>query len=891
FTVDADGERDHYLPWYAPTRLFDVATGMEHGWLLQGWQRSWNRPESFPDNVERLVEIGRGSPTGLTVYRHRQFPGYYRGGVFTACWTLGRVYFIRLLPKEASFSGELETFLQTTGDVGFAPVDLAVGPQGDLFVAVGGRGTRGSVFRVRYAPATVNHPDAPLEQVLAADQPLASWSRAQWVPLAKQLGREQFVAAMLDNQRDVYAQIRALEALVELFGGLTVDEARRALALKRPTLAARVAWALSRPLADPLTIQVLASLTYEDSPSVTRAAWEAIASLPTPMLGSAAFIRQPNWAGAADNNDGRRVHAGMLLAARNGGRASFNRVLGNPSDDEPPRRRLARLWLAERPADGAAMPAAFFDQCLAALKKSTQPDVRLEALRLLQIGLGDLRIQPDQPEVHSGYTGNAVDAIDDATRWNVFSGVLSALVEARKNAAKHGPAVEREAARLLAMLAADGRQSPEVIISYCTSESSPVDDIHYLIVLSRLTGPRSDAVTFATATALAGLHRKMAARRMYPDANWPLRVGEMFDELCRRDPKLAGAVADDRQFGLAAHSLFAAHMRDDERRRAARRLLDVAQADTPEEDESRWTPQLVSVVASLADEECLPDLREQWSDFGLRDAIALALAARAKPEDRAKLVEALASPQGDVVARAAEALASLGTSATPAELATALRTLKSYCAAPEQRPVRWALAKLLSVWSGEHFEIVERDGADPAAAYAPWFDWFANAHPEESKTLAGFGGADAAAWRERLAGVDWDRGDRARGKRVFEKRSCNRCHVGGGRLGPDLAGAARRFSRDDLYAAIVDPSRDVSPLYQTTLVVTRAGQVYHGLLVYDSADGLLLQTGPDVTVRVTGDDILTTRPSRQSLMPSGLLNEASDEELADLYVYLKELSK
>ncbi|HUY36427.1 MAG TPA: hypothetical protein VMV69_27065, partial [Pirellulales bacterium] len=63
FTVDADGERDHYLPWYAPTRLFDVATGMEHGWLLQGWQRSWNRPESFPDNVERLVEIGRGSPT------------------------------------------------------------------------------------------------------------------------------------------------------------------------------------------------------------------------------------------------------------------------------------------------------------------------------------------------------------------------------------------------------------------------------------------------------------------------------------------------------------------------------------------------------------------------------------------------------------------------------------------------------------------------------------------------------------------------------------------------------------------------------------------------------------------------------------------------------------
>ena len=64
-TVDSDGERDHHLPWYAPTRLFDVAQGMEHGWLLPGWTRGWNRPPSFFDNVERMVEIGRGSPTGV----------------------------------------------------------------------------------------------------------------------------------------------------------------------------------------------------------------------------------------------------------------------------------------------------------------------------------------------------------------------------------------------------------------------------------------------------------------------------------------------------------------------------------------------------------------------------------------------------------------------------------------------------------------------------------------------------------------------------------------------------------------------------------------------------------------------------------------------------------
>ena len=87
------------MPWYAPTRLFDIYPGMHHGWVLNGWQRSWSRPQNFFDNVPRLVELGRGSPTGLVVYRHSLFPPKYQGGLFSACWTLGRVYFLPLTPK------------------------------------------------------------------------------------------------------------------------------------------------------------------------------------------------------------------------------------------------------------------------------------------------------------------------------------------------------------------------------------------------------------------------------------------------------------------------------------------------------------------------------------------------------------------------------------------------------------------------------------------------------------------------------------------------------------------------------------------------------------------------------------------------------------------------
>src|SRR5262249_7742413 len=150
FTVDSDGERIYRLPWYTPCRLYDIAPGMHHGWLLPGWGRSWARPAYFPDNVERLVEVGRGSPTGVLVYRHHAFPAKYNDAVFNVGWTFGRLYFFPLKPKGASYEAKTEVFLQSKGDEGFAPVDMAVGADGDLFIAIGGRGTRGGVYRVHY---------------------------------------------------------------------------------------------------------------------------------------------------------------------------------------------------------------------------------------------------------------------------------------------------------------------------------------------------------------------------------------------------------------------------------------------------------------------------------------------------------------------------------------------------------------------------------------------------------------------------------------------------------------------------------------------------------------------------------------------------------------------
>ena len=54
---------------------------------------------------------------------------------------------------------------------------------------------------------------------------------------------------------------------------------------------------------------------------------------------------------------------------------------------------------------------------------------------------------------------------------------------------------------------------------------------------------------------------------------------------------------------------------------------------------------------------------------------------------------------------------------------------------------------------------------------------------------------------------------------------------------------------------------------------------------------VLLQTGPGTTVRLVNQQIAEKRQTPLSLMPAGLIDRLKDQEIADLYAYLKGLSR
>lgn len=878
FTVDSDGERDHHLPWYAPTRLFDVAQGMEHGWLLKGWTQSWNRPQSFFDNVERAAEIGRGSPTGVAAYRHRQFPKHYRGGVFALCWTFGRVYYFPLKPAGASVTAPVETFLETTGDVGFAPCDLAVGPQGDLFVAIGGRRTRGSVFRVSYRgdkPARIA--GTSLDQILNADQPLSSWSRAAWVPAARALGADVFAKAACDNALLSASRVRAIEVLVELFDGLNQSTALAISESKDPATRARGAWAIVRGPFSKDTAEVAIKLTADEDACVQRAAWEALGTLPTIDVGSSI---QPAWARGL-NYPLRRVRAAAISVARGVGAKSYQAFSARKRNGaEMTLVQLASFWigLPESPdAKSLQLNSEQLAQCAElAADQNEFTETRLEAARLLQIGLGDLRLPDGGAEVYGGYAGNAPAALSPAERKLLINRLATAFPSGWVD-------LDSELARLFGMLSVEHKSLLAALERAKDFSGSVEGDVHYLIVASLIPGVRTPEVTSATANCLLGLHPKLAAAGQFASRNWPFRVAELFEELARRDPRLPVALAESPKLTDAGHALFIEHLPRELQATATRKLW-AAVLESGQEP----TNEMVALAAQLPADEAAALLRPQWELGSLRDAVMLVLSKNPQAVDRQKFIEALGSPQPLVVQKSAKALETLGIRCTSAEIAAALRALKQACSLDKQIEPRTTLMRLLEFWTEDGAD-VDWD-PDPANLWVGWYKVFEGYYPAEYAQLKASSGADTVGWKQRLATVDWTVGDAQAGRQVFELRSCHRCHQQSGHLGPELKGAVTRLSREDLFTAIIDPNQEVSPTYLTTLIATNSGQVYHGLVVYESPESTLLQTGPDTTVRITNTETESQRKSPQSLMPSGLLDPLSDRQLADLYAYLKSLA-
>jgi len=140
-------------------------------------------------------------------------------------------------------------------------------------------------------------------------------------------------------------------------------------------------------------------------------------------------------------------------------------------------------------------------------------------------------------------------------------------------------------------------------------------------------------------------------------------------------------------------------------------------------------------------------------------------------------------------------------------------------------------------------------------------------------------------------------GDAVRGRELFlsaQRTACANCHSVDGtssKAGPDLFAVGDKFPRADLIHEVLEPSATIAVGYGTTIVETKSGEEYEGIVKETTADALDLMGGDGKRVHITTAEIKEQRGSTISLMPEGLQSGMSPQEFTDLIEYLVTLKQ
>ncbi|GAB4146999.1 MAG: HEAT repeat domain-containing protein [Planctomycetaceae bacterium] len=881
FLYDSDGERDVSLPWYRPTRVFHVLPASHAGWI----SRSWKRPDDDFDMPPVVGSFGRGSPTGVACYRHRQFPRKYHNALFILDWTFGRVIALPLKSSGGTWSSQPIEFMTGVGNFGFAPTDIAVGPDGSLFVSVGGRGTRGGVYRItatstntKTSNTKTSTPKPETSTLLAclnAPQPLASWSRAKWVPAARKLGADPFLKAALNESLASQQRVRAIEILTELFGGIPNGSLKKFVNCRSAIVRARAIWSHGRTSTAHPDVLAVRPFLRDENVFVRRMAVEA-------LMGASPQTRWENILPSLPALLGDRDLTVRRSTAR------LVRRLPIPSQ--------SRLEILVRKTSLPAILAFYLGRhsrrdhinpklaslALQILERKYSTASKREAVRLLQLALGDVGPRQKRPPVFDSYASRLdlkpyERELDDLR-------IRIAKIFPQKDAK-----LDIELSRVIAMLSPYNSDLFSKVIAKINDESHPVHDIHYLIVASRIPVNRTTAQQQKIAKTLVALDEKIRKRNLNVDTNWEDRIGEMYQQHAKVDEGLALAIVRQPGFGRAAHVLYLKHLADKHWQTA----IDAFAREVSRDEDYRWSNDVIFLLGESKNPAHREIIRNQYANFAVRNATLVSLAQMPEQRDRTKFLRGLEASQLEVLTACISALEKLPPSLEAREQFELLKAIRRLGREKQEMAPRVRLVKLLRRNQGRKFgfDVSKLDDPSHQKAIAEWTRWLAKKYPDDAPRYLSGNRSETAEFKKLLATVNWAAGDVRRGRELFHKRSCVQCHGGRRALGPDLAGVAKRFSRDDVFTAIIQPNRDVSPRYQTTLIQTKAGKTYTGLIIYQSVDGVTLRNGTNQTFRFEADDIEERRTLNSSLMPTGLLKGLKPEDLADLYAYIQSLAR
>jgi len=859
FTFDSDMEWDVNLPWYRPIRVNHCIPGAEFGW--RSGAKLW--PDYYVDSLPTTVDVGRGSPTGVVFYEHTQFPEKYRRAMLNCDWSMGRIIVAYLERDGATYTGKWDNLV--TGNP-LNVSDIEVDRDGSVVFCTGGRNTEGGIYRVTYTAGAAKTPAAPaaesIDDALALPQPQSAWSRELAAAIKVKAGDAWGPELVEKVKTGTPAQkIRALTLLTQQ-GPKADNQLLIAAAGDADASVRQFAVLLLGDHPTPETAAALARLLADKDPTVARRACEAFVrtGLEAPV--------DPILKLLAGNDRWLRFAARLALERIPSGKWK-SAALSSPS----PRARLLAVLALTRlgkdsmsPADAAVVLESI---------STTDPEILLDWTRLVELAV-----------LHGGPT-----AIGGKLReqvWAAYSKLDGSPTRAWATMNKAGTTpvgTLGELARILAMTQA-GQATPR-FINVLAKSTSPQEQIHYAMCLRYLKeGWTFDLKKryldwYETTRDLEGGNSLHGYLR-----NIVTGTLEVYSPEERKQLILAW-----KERPHATRVVLAASQPDqvqDFEQVVAKLLVEI------EQQPASGGQEMLSLAVDALGKSSAPGsqalLRKLFDENAdRRELLARAIAKHPTAENVPYLTRAVGTTDSTTMQVCIAALAEADYKpAKPEEFRTViLAGLKLGGGGGK------AVVNLLKKWTGSD----HKRGDNIAAALAYYQQWFRDTYPDSPAPELAKADTEKTKYSvdQLVEFLEKNpaaaKGDVARGREVFAKANCLKCHrflKEGEGVGPDLTSVRRRFQKKEIIESVLLPSQVISDQYTAVTVVTTEGLVHTGMPLPNPGSKNLLLLLPDATrLEIPPEKVEEKQKAKVSVMPEGLFKDLTLEQIADLFAFLE----
>ena len=841
---DSDMEADMGAVWHRPTGLFRIVEGGEYGWR-SGWA---NWPDYYLDRLPSLADTGRGSPTGIAIYTHYQYPVRYHRAVFTADWSEGRII---ALPIDSIESGQVkaEDFVVGTP---MNVTDLEVGPDGGLYFCTGGRGTEGGIFRVRWegqVPESERNLGEGISRAIRQPQLYSAYSRQAVAILKREMDMDwddQILGVAFSEENPARYRMQALD-LMQLLGPIPTAELLVELSQStNDQVRAKCARLLGLHPSDPAAEKRLRDLLSDTSSVARVAACEAII-----RTGAVCEVNEIEPLLISDSREDRYFGRRLLMNI--------------PADSWKDKLLMGKARTAIQSSLALVSSEATPEnakQAVVAMLRTTKGFVTdadfLDLLRTMQVALSVGKMSPDDvPEVANFVerefpTGNAT--------------------------------INGELVRLATFMRCD--MVPQCV-EYLKTDTSMPDRMLIAMHLTRMPHDWTSLERLAVLQFLEGCLKEKTG------SSYPLYVMKASEEISKHltEREALQILELGKKYPNAALSaLFKIESKLNEQQIELLTKLDSSiDKGGLEEDTYKRLKTGITAVLSQQDHPSAADyLQQRWRKSPDRRAsIALALAQKPSEANWDYLVRSMGVLDLFAIPDVCNALMQIDAVTDDAD---AIRqTILQGCRLVDANQDPTPTLRLLEYWTGDKPASPESDSISPMAA---WQAWYSERFPDSPPaTLPSE--KDPPRWslefiEQFLNGEQGREGSSVLGAAVYAKARCSACHKmnsQGGGFGPDLTSVSRRFTRVEVLEAILFPSHVISDQYASKKVVTNDGEIYTGIVI-NTPKGIAVRVNENKEFIISSADIDEVAPSKVSAMPAGLLDNLTPTEIRDLMCYL-----